>query len=257
MKKINITVADPAGNITVFVNDFFPRNEYQHIAKKILDIPELKAEQVAFVTPADDNCDGSFEMCGLEFCGNATRSFGLITACRLERDGDFIIKASGADKPLTVNVQRESSYTKVFMPLPCGIDKTDNGTLVDLGGIVHLDTDIYSPTEENFAALKESFYSDNDAPAFGVMFCAKNSSSMIPAVYVKDVDTTYFEGSCGSGTTACSAAFSLVKADGTYTYELVQPEGTIISSVTISDGSITAVTIEGAVGLKENIEIEI
>ena len=52
-KTINITVADPAGNITIFVKDRFDRKYYPTVANQLLDIEELKGEQVAYIHPWD------------------------------------------------------------------------------------------------------------------------------------------------------------------------------------------------------------
>ena len=91
----------------------------------------------------------------------------------------------------------------------------------------------------------------------GVMFCDSHARTLTPVVYVKDVDTTYFEGSCGSGSTACAAAFSLGRPDGTYTYTFPQPAGTIASTVVKQNGRIEKVFIEGTVQLSEPMEIEV
>ena len=79
----------------------------------------------------------------------------------------------------------------------------------------------------------------------------------MPVVYVKDVDTTYFEGSCGSGTTACAAAFGLEKGEGTYRFVFPQPAGTIESTVVIAGGKVDRVFIEGLVGISPEMEKEI
>ena len=74
-QNISIRVVNPAGNITIFVLDKFERSQYQKIATQLLAHKEFGAEQVGFVL--DDN---TMEMCGLEFCGNASRAFGLLSA---------------------------------------------------------------------------------------------------------------------------------------------------------------------------------
>ena len=78
-KKIKIIVADPAGNITIFVKDHFDRSEYTQVARQLLEMKELRGEQVAFIldTSSCGRAQGKMEMCGLEFCGNASRSFLL------------------------------------------------------------------------------------------------------------------------------------------------------------------------------------
>ncbi len=52
----------------------------------------------------------------------------------------------------------------------------------------------------------------------GVMFYDTARNVLTPVVYVKDVDTTYFEGSCGSGSTAVAAAFCQEERSGTFSF---------------------------------------
>ena len=78
--ELNILRADPAGNITVFVLDPVEKAQRAAIAEKIMAIPELKAEQVGYACLAEDDVDGHMEMMGGEFCGNATRAYGMYIA---------------------------------------------------------------------------------------------------------------------------------------------------------------------------------
>ena len=71
--ELNILRADPAGNITIFVLDQVEKAHRAAIAEKIMAIPALKAEQVGYVCPAEEDADGHMEMMGGEFCGNALR----------------------------------------------------------------------------------------------------------------------------------------------------------------------------------------
>ena len=51
--KIKVRVADPAGNITVFVMTPVARGKYPAISRQILARKELKGEQVGFVERTD------------------------------------------------------------------------------------------------------------------------------------------------------------------------------------------------------------
>ena len=261
-QNIHIQTADPAGNITVFVLDRFERNQYQHIASQLLSMKELKAEQVAFVTGED-----SMEMCGLEFCGNASRAFALLLAKKRNVRGDaFIdISVSGIRERLTVAVNPEKNYTKIRMPLPLSVENWENtGTplparcqAVDFGGILHIVLRDEIPSKERFDQIKEYIYSLADPPALGVMFYDSKKNLMTPVVYVKDVNTTYFEGSCGSGSTAAAAAFSADEGDGTFQFTLSQPAGVITASVEKRNGVINAVYIEGPVSFGSVMEVAV
>ena len=109
----------------------------------------------------------------------------------------------------------------------------------------------------------------------GVMFWNTKEDFLTPVVYVRDVDTTYYEGSCGSGSTACCIAFGLEAGEGNHFYNFRQPAGTIEASCVISkvdsrnesavlpnsliygDLRVESVFIEGEVSLSEPVKIEI
>ena len=83
-----------------------------------------------------------------------------------------------------------------------------------------------APSYETFENLRDYIYENvsSDIPAFGVMFCDTSNRLMTPVVYVKEADTTYFEGSCASGAVAASFAFSGSLGDGTHDFTFEQPE---------------------------------
>lgn len=296
-KKVKIIVANPAGNITIFVKDRFEREMYPQVAGQLLAMDNLKGEQVAFIldTPSCGRAEGKMEMCGLEFCGNGSRSFGLIKAKEMgiKGKGSVLVDVSGCDEILTIEVDTETDYTKVKMPAPVRMSKIDLSPLaigataatadmsevpvVDFGGILHVVLCGVPATKENFEIIKEFIMAKFNPPALGVMFCERNIEEtgiqadadadadvektiqcpMVPVVYVKDVDTTYFEGSCGSGTTACAAAFGLKHGDGIHHFVFPQPAGTIESTAHISGGRIEKIFIEGKVELSPEMEVEI
>jgi hypothetical protein len=158
--------------------------------------------------------------------------------------------------------------------------------VVDMGGITHLIVSGIDPTPDNFDAIKNAYLllikeHIKDAPlppAIGIMFIGKDDPVcdlffidedkpalspeikpvfITPVVYVSAVDTTYFEGSCGSGTTALCTALSTGRPDGTYTYDVHQPRGTIRCSCTVRSGSVTDVCIEGPVSISREYEISV
>lgn len=261
-QNIHIQIADPAGNITIFVLDRFQRNQYQRIASNLLDMKQLKAEQVAFVTGED-----SMEMCGLEFCGNASRAFALLVAKRRGIHGDALVNVSvsGSEERLTVAVNADKNYTRIKMPLPVSVESWQHdGTplpphcqAVDFGGILHIILKDEIPSRERFDQIRDYVYSLADPPALGVMFYDTAKNLMTPVVYVKDVNTTYFEGSCGSGSTAAAAAFCAEEGDGTFQFTLSQPAGVITASVEKRNGVIDAVYIEGPVSFSSVMKVTV
>ncbi|MBQ6622414.1 MAG: metallopeptidase family protein [Mogibacterium sp.] len=261
-RSLRIRVADPAGNITIFVLDPVRREDYAPVAQALLAMREFRGEQVAFVTGED-----SMEMCGLEFCGNASRSFALMVAeARAIQFADsaaspakqtVTVHVSGSDVPLSVETIPEISYTKIRMPLHRRILTLKGlpGQLVDFGGIAHLVTKGLDASDEFFAEARFRIEEALNPPALGVMFC--RGEEMTPVVYVRDVDTIYYEGSCGSGTTAYAIAHATGKPDGLYRYAVRQPAGTLVSSAEVTGRVVTSVWIEGEVGLSDPVTVEI
>ncbi|MEG1932577.1 MAG: hypothetical protein RR075_05665, partial [Pygmaiobacter sp.] len=60
--KLSIRIADPAGNITIFVLSPVPRTQYAAVAAKLLQLPKFGAEQVAFEVPPQLGGEGRIEM---------------------------------------------------------------------------------------------------------------------------------------------------------------------------------------------------
>lgn len=284
-RKIKIVKADPAGNITIFVRDKFEREQYRNIAEQLLHMDELNAEQVSFIKEISrcGRADGKMEMSGMEFCGNGSRSFALLKAKDMGIKGKtrIFVDVSGCNEILTVDVDTETGYTRIKMPLPddmCEVDLSELGIelcdktmsggkdagdvligdKVDFDGITHIVLKGAVPSAENFEVIKNYVMQRYNPLAAGVMFCDGNSSiDMVPVVYVRDLKTTYFEGSCGSGSVAAALAFAKNLPDGTHKFCFMQPAGEIDSSVVCKKGVVQAVYIEGIVKLFEEAEVEV
>lgn len=96
--------------------------------------------------------------------------------------------------------------------------------IVDLGGIVHILVD-----EENFPFSKDDYTSkmkiikdklNVDCDAVGVLWLKGDDKkvNMKPVIWVKSIDTCYYETSCGSGSIAVGLT---MQKD----VEVVQPSG--------------------------------
>ena len=264
-KKVRIQVADPAGNITIFVHDRFDRTDYADVANQLLAMEELKGEQVCYILDpiGDGGKPPKMEMCGLEFCGNASRSFALISAKaqELKGDNDITVDVSGSDEDLNVSVNTDTNYTKILMPRALRVFSEEifgkPAMIADYGGIMHVVVRNIQASEETFARYREYINGKYDPPAMGVMFWDEVTERLAPVVYVKDVDTTYFEGSCGSGSTATGTCFGILDGDGEHHYKLPQPAGTIDVTCIVEGGTAKEVYIEGPVGLSEVREVEV
>ncbi|MCR5482078.1 MAG: hypothetical protein K6F52_04715 [Clostridia bacterium] len=278
-QKTEFFVADPAGNITIMVVSPVKRKNYAKVAKQLLALEEYKGEQVGFIREKPEDADGSMEMCGLEFCGNAGRSFALYLAgrgeghplCTQEAGSDereLLIRVSGSDKPVRTIVNPKNSYAGIFMPLPKKIDmvvgseddELNGSIVVDFEGITHMILEDVKASDETFEKVKKYINREyNNPPCIGAMFYDIKNDYMVPVVYVRDVDTTYYEGSCGSGTCAAGISRCVGRLNDTYRYEIKQPRGSLTVAVTMQDGRPAAVSVEGTVKIGDihSVDIEI
>ena len=157
----------------------------------------------------------------------------------------------------------DTNYTKIKMPKALRVfDEEIFGIpaqIADYGGIMHVVIKNIEATEETFNKYKDYINEKYDPPAMGVMFWDEKTETLAPVVYVKDVDTTYFEGSCGSGSTATATCFGLIKGEGEHHLSIPQPAGTIDTTCVVRNGVAEEVYIEGPVGLTDIIvkEVEI
>ena len=269
LKKVDIVIADPSGNITIMVTTPVHRKDYKELSQKLLSIKSLDAEQVAFILPENPTAPyPEMEMGGLEFCGNASRAFALHYArSQADPPKELKIKVSGCPHPLQTRLNPETGFVEIDMPVPTTfhtftdreLSLNKGGCLVSIDGISHLILEDIAPMESTFERLRDLMYEiyDPDMPAFGVMFCDTANDLMTPVVYVRDVDSTYFEGSCASGTVAASYAIAREKEDGVHRFTMQQPEGTLHTVVTKEAGRIRQIALQGLVTLSEPMTVEL
>lgn len=261
--KYNIVIADPAKNITVFVLDDIDKKSYKDVANNILKNTDYGAEQVGFVKKPIMGGQIRLEMMGGEFCGNASRSIGMLFASQNNiQKGNVSVEITGSDRPLDAIVDLTQETSKIEMPIPRRIE---NINVEDLGefpiviidGINHVIAENISATEENFEKFKKAVYQNYDIEALGVMFFDRQKEYITPVVYVKDTDTTFFESSCGSGTLATVSYLGKDLENGHLKYNINQPGGTIESEIYKENSKIKKITIGGVVKLSSKIEIEL
>ncbi|MDR2742150.1 MAG: hypothetical protein LBB98_08380 [Treponema sp.] len=271
---MEIVVADPAKNITVFVlDDPGDREGRAKSARVLLEDPRFKAEQVGFVLPPTPGEAGHrlwrLEMMGGEFCGNAARSFGLFVARETGLRGrvPVAVKVSGAAIPVTVTVDTEAGTAEAEIPKPVAIDRTGTGggfPLVVFDGIAHAIAQNVKPGKKAFYRIQSAIEKrcrnltgpDGGFPAaIGVMFFDRTNRFMTPAVYVAATDSLVFESSCGSGSAALAVWETRNSGDGESRLEVRQPGGVIEAAVRRKSGEITGVSIGGPVALSGKIRV--
>ncbi|MDD4200264.1 MAG: hypothetical protein PHS19_02620, partial [Eubacteriales bacterium] len=166
----------------------------------------------------------------------------------------------------------EDKLARIQMPLPEKVipftpdelgltdENPELGTcyMIDMDGISHLVLKNIEATAEKFNRIKNYVYKKcGSLEAFGVMFFDERTELLTPVVYVRNVDTTYFEGSCASGTTATAYSMVLDKPDGRYNLSYRQPAGTLEVTITKENADITSIFLSGLLELSDKITIEI
>ena len=270
MRKWNVVRADPAGNITLFVLDEVAPAERGPLAAKLMALPELAAEQVGYACPAPEGTDGHMEMAGGEFCGNASRAYGMLMAKKMGVRGKarLTLEVSGSDRLVGVELDTEAGTASADMPLPRSAAARElggvGGVLVDLGGIVHFvvrrepDGTLMDALD---ALMRDSRAKGefSEAEAYGVIFL--HDGRMTPLVKVPAAGSLVWEGSCGSGSLAAAVAESLERVQsedsGSFAQDFVQPSGTVRAEIGWRRHVITQARIGGAVTLSEPMVLEV
>ena len=246
---LNVLRADPAGNITLFVLDPVPVGDRAGVASRLMEGSDV--EQVGFVCSPVMGGAGRMEMAGGEFCGNATRAFGMFTADGLGRPSSVQVEVSGCDTLITVDVDWSKHTARSQMPLPRSVAPAEAdgqaGTLVDLGGIAHFVVEGVTPSLEFFQKAEPLFQDIPELDAYGVIFLDARKGTLTPLVKVPAADTLMWEGSCGSGSLAAAVAQSQNAPDGPFVRSYVQPAGVVEAAVVRRDGEEASAWIGGPV----------
>ena len=262
--KLRIIMADPAGNRTAIVRTPVPADQRAQIAAKLLQIKELRAEQVGYETSPVMGGAGRLDMMGGEFCGNAARSYGyLLWKEKQEAQdkaadkaaGNILMEISGSPHSLCVFCDPAQGSSYAEMPVPTAIEYSPEGyPLVVSEGITHMILEDMEPDEDLIRRLVDTY--GRKWEAFGIMFL--KGERLIPVVYVAGAGSLVYESSCGSGSLA--AAWYLGQKsvrDGLSTYSFQEPGGIIrVDLRREKDGSISG-RMGGALFLEIETEIEL
>lgn len=269
--KLKITMADPAGNRTAFAEGDVPPEFYAAVGAAILKEEDLHAEQAGFIRPPLRGAAGRMEMMGGEFCGNASRSFGLLLGRRQGmKAGERVpVEVSGSKEILEVLLEDDGSW--VSMPLPQAVTEltipeeygkdsqitsSDKSGLlrfpaVVLEGITHVILEDVSPSEMLAHAVLDKIAKETDVDAAGAIFI--KDSEMTPVVWVRATDSFIWESSCGSGTLASTVWLGRDVHEGNFRLELKQPGGVLKAEFTAENGRITDARIGGPVFFEEPV----
>lgn len=258
--RIKIRIADPAGNITIFVTTPVEREKYPAVAQALLARKEFRGEQVGFIEKTEQG-GYRMEMMGGEFCGNASRSFGYLLCQMAGRERQELeVEVSGASGRLKVTADQLEGTSQIDMPLPKGMEVLQIGPeetcqMVVFDGICHLIVPGKPRGKEFVEAALQKAREACPCGAWGIMFLEKDQ--MVPVVYVESTDSLVWESSCGSGSMAAAVYLSKEEKDGVFAYNLYQPGGTICGKVYKEGGRILRCALGGPVQLSEEMEIEL
>ncbi len=252
--ELELLRADPAGNVTLLVLTPVEPARRSAVARSLLR--RCGGEQVGFVTPPRLGGTCRLEMMGGEFCGNALRCLGRWWAdAHPEETGTVYGEISGCDRPLSL--WPEGNGVRAELPLPEHLSEWEGMPVAVFPGIVHALRTGPILSEAEAARLTAGLCERYAAPAAGVMTLGEDRRSMIPAVYVRDTDTLYFESSCASGSAAAAAILSRETPEGESVWPLRQPGGTVLASARRENGVLTALRIAGPVSLGEPFRIRL
>ena len=251
---INYAICKPGGNDTALVYG----SDYTQEQKKCINDAIMKkhsnVEQVGFI---DFNKKTELQMAGGEFCGNATRSAANLY---LEgKAGSIKIIVNGKDVINAGVDDNKNAWCEI--PLYHGADtitSNDDGIyFVKMNGMVSvvIQENIAVSYLQQKSKLKEAGmniikkYNLEDNEAVGVMFCEciEGTIKINPVVWVKSIDTLFYETACGSGTTAVAMVKSF-NEKRSLVVDIIQPSEMIITAnITMEDGRINKAIISGPV----------
>ena len=258
-KGVEFELLNPSGNITALVPKDIPREKYQEIANEIMNNnPQI--EQVGFLKKYSDSIF-RLEMAGLEFCGNGSRAF----ACFLVKEkyvstNTFQISVSGYDDLIDceVEVKDGNYYSSINMKLLKPINdliqhkvlNKQEVCLVNFPGISHLllDQKKFKFDKENCQVEAKKIIQELDLfnlSAVGVVWFDNNRIN--PVVYVKDIDSLFYENSCGSGSMSYGLYHAFMKKeDGLFKFDVVQKNGEVVGvEVELKNKIVTSLKLSG------------
>jgi len=232
--EVKYKVLNPGGNKTALISgNEYTDNQKGLINKKIME-ENPQVEQVGFLS----NKIYCLEMAGGEFCANATRC--AIWEYLNGREGEIQISVSGTNKKILGKVL---SNKKVEIELDVNKNIADlfeirnDFTCIKVDGILIAVLDeekskkYIQKLKENELETKNELKQlmmtelDSKESAIGIMLLEKELEKIKinPIVWVKAIDTVFYETACGSGSLGTAIYNYLKNRDKII--EIIQPSG--------------------------------
>lgn len=237
MKKTATVFKIAGGNETAIQVIKGEKNTVEsQVGKALLDAYPT-AEQAGLLY-VDSN---KLEMAGGEFCGNASAAAAVLLA----NESDEVLvqyNASGVEGSVDAKVMPladdrylvRTSFNGMSYKVEDSSYRDQQLRVVDMQGIVHVLIESIFPVS-NYEALQRKIVEAlnlGNREAVGVIWYKREAEHIRidPVIWVKKVDTLYFESACGSGAIAVALSTGVSK--------IIQPTGKCIS-VGIYDETIT------------------
>ncbi len=233
MKNFKYKILNPGGNKTALVIG----SCYSNFEKKIINETILRenkdVEQVGFIS----NKENSLEMAGGEFCINATRC--AIWEYLNKKEGNIKIQVSGCKEIVEGGISRQRNvYAKIKINKRINDIMSIKGKLnyIKLDGICLAVIDENNSkeyikelkineekTKNKLKKIMKKF--DNGENAVGIILLEANQESIkiYPIIWVKTIDTLFYETACGSGSLAVAIYKNSIL--GITCFEITQPSG--------------------------------
>ncbi len=254
--KIVVSIYNLGGNKTALcIDENYSRQEKKKINDRILYLDKT-IEQVGFIK--QDRFE--LNMAGGEFCSNATR-------CAIKYYGEKLniknvsIKVSGYNTDI-IGLIKEN-MVKINIQIDKDINNIIFNDIVKIDGIYfkifdennskqliqELKAD-ENKAKEKIKLMMKKIINNNDVLGF-ILLEGDNDNLLIhPIVWVKTIDTLYYETSCGSGSLS-AAIYQYNKYEQTL-FNMLQPSGYGIKiKLDVENSIIKNALLEGQV-MKEN-----
>ena len=231
-------ISAAGGNVTniEIVPQALSREEYAERGHRLMKALSIhKPEQSGFLVHPD-NVTPHFEMAGGELCVNALRAAAILATGIPREERCLTMTVSGLKSPVECLViplgkiwgDMKYRVTASFSGMVREVKVIEydgiRATIVDLGGIVHVIVSAPFPKDyENVHGKICEAFGLSGREAVGVVWIedAGDAIAIHPVVWVRDVDTFFYETSCGSGSIA--AVVATLSTDGSK--DVIQPTG--------------------------------
>ena len=234
IEKVQYKILNPGGNLTALVNGCDYTLEQKKNINKIIMEKYPQIEQVGFLS----NDEKRLEMAGGEFCLNASRC--AIYEYSKRENNEISLSVSGTNQQLLGKLLNKNTVEvkmNIGRKIDELIDKQTDLICINLSGILIAIMDekeskkYIDKLKENEKQTKEEIKKlimekiNSSEKAVGIVLLEKifNKIKINPIVWVKDIDTCFYETACGSGSLGLAIYnYFLNKEEQT---EIVQPSG--------------------------------